>query len=201
MVSLHGGGPTLRLFLAGVLPAELQADVFHAISAARRAATQARWVRPGQLHLTVAFFGETEDGDVPPLREALGEVAKRHHGLRFELRGAGCFGRPHQPEVLFAELQGDVEGLRALVADVQKATAALCPPPKEKRGHAFRPHLTLARAKGRHGDAALSRCLRALKELPFGAFSLERLVLFHSELTSGGPVHTPLADFALAAGG
>ena len=187
----------LRLFLAGPLPAALQADVFAALGAARRAASQARWVRPGQLHVTLAFFAKADPSDVSSLVAALRPLGLRHRGLSLDVRGAGCFGRPHQPELLYAKLSGDLGGLLALHADVEASVAPLRQTPVGERSQPFHPHLTLARARGRHGDAALLRCQRALREQPLGAFLLEHLVLFQSELKPTGPEHTALAEFPL----
>ncbi len=185
----------MRLFLAGPLPNALQAAVFSALAPARRAAPQARWVRPGQLHLTLAFFGETETSRVPSLVDALREVAARHPAPVLGLQGAGCFGRPHQPHVLFAELTGELDALRALASDVRATVGASLL--EEASGAPFQPHLTLARARSRQGDGALSRCRRALRGQAFGGFVLERMVLYQSELQPSGAKHTPLADFAL----
>ncbi|MGO8970913.1 MAG: RNA 2',3'-cyclic phosphodiesterase [Myxococcaceae bacterium] len=192
------GGPSLlRLFVAGPLPDALQAQLFATLAATRRAASQARWVRPGQLHLTLDFLGEVDDSALPSLVDALRPVGSRHPALQLWLRGAGCFGRPHQPEVLFAELAGDVPGLGALEADVHEALQKWKRPPAEQASPAFHPHLTLARARGRRGDAALGRCQRALREQLLGGFLLERMVLFRSQLAQGGARHSPLVEFPL----
>jgi RNA 2',3'-cyclic 3'-phosphodiesterase len=187
----------LRLFLAGPLPDDLQSSLFLALAGARRAASQARWVRPGQLHLTLAFLGEQEASAVPLLVNALRPVGTRHGPLLLGLQGAGCFGRPHAPNVLFAELGGDVAALRALAADVRAALGTLLPLGEESAAEAFHPHLTLARARGRYGDAALSRCQRALRDRSLGAFVLERVALYRSELLATGSRYTELADFPL----
>ena len=188
----------MRLFLAAPLPDGLQSALFEALTSARRAAAQARWVRPGQLHLTLAFFGETDAALVPTLVDALRPVGERHAPQTLALQGVGCFGRPHAPNVLFAELEGNLEGLRALQADVRTAVGPERLEPNPSR-RPFHPHLTLARAKSRQGDAALSRCRRALQHQALGAFLLERLVLFQSELLPSGPAYTPLLAFPLGA--
>jgi RNA 2',3'-cyclic 3'-phosphodiesterase len=185
----------LRLFLAGLLPEALQAAVFSALTAARRAACQARWVRPGQMHVTLAFFGETAAADVPSLTEAVRAVAPQHGPARLSLQGVGCFGRPHQPSVLFAELAGEVAALSALEADVRRAVGPVRRATAAEQ--AFHPHLTLARAQGRHGDAALARCLRALRAQGFGDFVLDRLSLLESRLLPTGSLYTPLSEFPL----
>ncbi len=184
----------MRLFLAGPLPEALQAELFSLLTAARRAASQARWLPPGQLHVTLAFLGELEGAVVPGLVEALGPLALRHRPVQLWVRGAGSFGRPRRPDVLYAGLVGDLEGLGALQADIQQTLRPWASPTTE----AFRPHLTLARARGRQGDGALGRCVRSLREQLFGHFPLDKLVLFQSQLGPGGARHRPLAGFALA---
>jgi 2'-5' RNA ligase len=191
------GYRTVRLFLAAPLPEALQTDVFVALTAARRAAAQARWVRPGQLHLTLAFFGETDGSSAQALVEALATVTPRHAGPLLGLCGAACFGRPHAPNVLFAEVTGEVAALGELAADIRSAAGRWLAP--EAAGQPFVPHLTLARAKGRHGDAALSRCRRALRGHTLGTFALGRLVLYRSELLAAGSEYTALAEFPLSA--
>lgn len=186
----------MRLFFAGPLPDGLQAALFETLTSARRAAAQARWVRPGQLHLTLAFFGETDASHVPRLVEALASVSARHPPASLVLKGIGSFGRPRAPTVLFAELDGNLTELRALEADV-RATLGPLGLGEGQKARAFHPHLTLARARSRQGDAALSRCQRALRQQALGAFRLERMVLLQSELLPTGPTYTPLADFPL----
>jgi 2'-5' RNA ligase len=195
VLSSSVGRPNVRLFLAGLLPEALQAAVFSGLTAARRAACQARWVRPGQLHVTLAFFGETPAADVPSLIEALRTVAPRHGPARLSLQGVGCFGRPHQPSVLFAEVAGEVAALTALEADVRQAVGPARRPTTPEQ--AFHPHLTLARAQGRHGDAALTRCQRALRAQGFGDFVLDRLSLLESTLLPKGSAYTRLSEFPL----
>jgi RNA 2',3'-cyclic 3'-phosphodiesterase len=185
---------TVRLFLAGPLPVLLQESVLARLAVVRRAAPQANWFKPGQLHLTLVFLGETPAPDVAPLVERLAPVGKRHPALPLALRGAGVFGPTHHPTVLFAQLAGDTDGLQALAADVRSALGAL---PDEKP---FHPHLTLARARARRGDAALGRCQKFLRALDLGAFLLDRLVLFQSELQGVVRRYTPVAEFLLAAG-
>lgn len=188
----------MRLFLAGPLPEAVQAEVQAAVETVRRAACQVRWVAAGQLHLTLAFLGEVGPPALPPLVDALRAVVPRHHRLELILRGSGCFGRPRQPQVLFAEVAGDLQALTALASDVRAALGVLLAPPAQGTALPFHPHLTLARARARHGDAALAVCQRALRDRLLGAFLLDRLVLFQSEPQGGGRAHTPLAEFPLS---
>jgi RNA 2',3'-cyclic 3'-phosphodiesterase len=189
----------VRLFVAGPLPELLQESVLAHLAVARRAAPQARWVQSGELHLTLAFLGETPAADVAGLVEQLAPVGQRHPALPLTLRGAGVFGPVHHPTVLFAELAGDTPGLQALATDVRRTLGArpLGTPSLEKP---FHPHLTLARARARGGDTALRRCHRFLRALDLGEFLLDRLVLFRSDLQAVGRRHTPVAEFPLAAG-
>jgi len=186
----------LRLFLAGPLPEQLESTLLARLAPLRRAAPQVRWVHPGQLHFTLAFLGEVPETSVASVVERLGPVAARHPALALAVRGAGCFGRPRRPTVLFAEVGGDRAGLASLADDVRAALA----PELGTGGDAdrpFHPHLTVARTRLRQGDATLARCRAVLEDLDLGPFPLRHLVLFESQLRSGGAVHTEVAQFAL----
>lgn len=189
----------MRLFVAGPLPGPVQAEVQTAVESVRRAACQVRWVPAAQLHLTLAFLGEVDPATLPALVEALRPAVLRHHRLQLVLRGSGCFGRPRQPEVLYADVVGDREELGALAAHLRSALGAFVAEPPRSPAQPFHPHLTLARARARHGDAALVVCQRALRDRLLCAFVLDRVVLFHSESHGQWRVHTPLAEFPLAA--
>ncbi|GAA1897134.1 RNA 2',3'-cyclic phosphodiesterase [Streptomyces sodiiphilus] len=105
-------------------------------------AERLRRTDPAGRHITLAFYGETDDSLVPGLRDRLAEVALRHAPFPLRLTGGGRFsGR-----VLWADVEGDREALGRLAADTRAAgLLAGVPPPVEPPE--YRPHLTLAFAK------------------------------------------------------
>ena len=71
-------------------------------------------------------------------------------------------------------MDGELEPARALEASLTRELAL----PKEHE--AWTPHLTLARAKARGGDAALARAAEAWPKLVLPPFRLEKATLFES---------------------
>ena len=64
----------MRLFVALELPADLQRAVGELVSQHRPALPKARWVRPENLHLTLAFLGETATERLPDLEAAMADA-------------------------------------------------------------------------------------------------------------------------------
>ena len=108
-----------------------------------------RWTRPEQLHLTLRFFAEVRDRDLPALTSAIQDTAARLTPFSFELTGLGCFPPSGAPRVLWAGIAGPPPELIATQTAFEEA-CAICEYPPENR--AFKPHLTLART--REGIAA-----------------------------------------------
>jgi 2'-5' RNA ligase len=61
----------------------------------------------------------------------------------------------------------------------------------------FHPHLTLGRMKSSRGKEELVGRMERYREVEFGDFQVERVVLFKSDLRSSGPIYTSLRDMKL----
>src|SRR5690242_21395956 len=72
-----------------------------------------RWVDPRLMHVTLAFLGEQPD-DRLPLLERIGSNAAQTCGGTLSLGEAGQFGSKRAPRVLWVDLAGDTNALRAL---------------------------------------------------------------------------------------
>jgi 2'-5' RNA ligase len=66
---------------------------------------------------------------------------------------------------------------------------------KEKR--AFRPHITLARARDNRIDSSLVTASEPYVEHDFGAFIADRVFLFQSILKPSGAVYEKLKEYLL----
>ena len=76
---------------------------------------------------------------------------------------------------------------------------ALRPLGFEPEARAFRPHLTLARARDPRGDPALAPCAEELANVDCGEARIDALVLYRSDLSRSGARYTALARPALGA--
>lgn len=150
----------------------------------------AKWVPPGNLHLTVRFVGEVGEGLVEGLTRLGGEVARRSSPFSLSLTRLGAFPNLRRARVLWAGPEEVPEGFVQLVKEVEAGVVGLGLPPETKEAKA---HVTLARLKPPR-DVTM-----ALAGVPFPELSLKvgSLTLMESRLTPQGPIYTPLARWGL----
>jgi 2'-5' RNA ligase len=138
----------LRLFAAVAPPADVCAQL---AAAMRDPDERMRYVPSTQWHLTLAFYGSVAADKVPALQEGLGRAASRSRPLRLRLSDAGTFPRQSvKARVVWVGVDGEVDELRRL-ADRCAGAGRRARIAMEAR--AFRPHLTLARARQGAVDA------------------------------------------------
>jgi 2'-5' RNA ligase len=132
----------VRLF-AAVDPPEAEVTAFSAacgeLPAGLRAVPSTQW------HVTTAFYGEVPDGRLDELTERLARAAARSGPMTLALRGAGTFPKQAaRARVLWVGLDGDLDVLSRLA---ERCVAAGRRSGLRMEDRAFRPHLTLGRAR------------------------------------------------------
>lgn len=177
----------MRAFVAIFPPPGIQ-DVLHRAALALPIEKSVRCVPPENIHLTIKFLG-----DVPPERltetgKLLAAVRERHGTFEVELSGFGAFPSERRGRVLWAGAGGGSELLGAIAADVEDA---LEPLGFEREPRAYRPHLTLGRARGRPFVLGGSDALNGL------TFQAERLTLVRSVLRRDGALYETVGVYPL----
>ncbi|MCY4640850.1 MAG: RNA 2',3'-cyclic phosphodiesterase [Chloroflexi bacterium] len=155
-----------------------------------------RPVARAQLHLTLRFLGEVDEGSVPALRHHLSSVAPVD--LTLELGRAGSFGGPRRTRVAWLAVESANGGLDALAERIEGAVVSAGAPPRRERFHA---HLTLARVARRvQGPAsrAVGEAVAALPRAEAPPFRAREFALVRSHLGSAGghgPRYETIAPF------
>jgi 2'-5' RNA ligase len=176
----------VRLFLAINLEPELRREIHDATTALREAAPSMTWVREGQLHLTLKFLGERAPELGDQVAAAMHDVAARHKQVSIVLRGIGAFPNLRRPRVVWMGIDSEPR-LELLHHDVEVACERLG---FEIEARPFRPHLTLARAKGRESTDELKALSRAAKRTKNEVESLVQSIdLMSSEPSSSGSIY------------
>lgn len=188
----------MRLFVA-VRPSEpALADLSDAVASLavarpREPGAGAGLAPPDRWHITLAFLGEVPDGRVDDARTALTRVVDQGHGpVRLRIAGGGCFGRGRFT-VLWAGLRGDLDELRRLAGGVRDELRRARVRPD---GKPFRPHLTLARPRGRMTAAEVAADVDRLSRYEGPWWQVESVDLMRSHL-GPQPSHETLFDAAL----
>ncbi|MFE4450157.1 RNA 2',3'-cyclic phosphodiesterase [Streptomyces sp. NPDC056796] len=173
---------TVRVFIALAPPDRAKEELARELRPAYGTHPQVRWNRVEDWHITLAFLGELPTGTVPLLRPPLAALAAVRRSPRLALRGSGTF----DDRVLWSGVDGDLDALHALAADV-RATVRGCGVTFEERP--LRPHLTLARV--RRGDrSSAAEIAEGIAGFEGGPWPAERLHLVGSNAGRGrGPIH------------
>ena len=182
----------MRLFAAVELPADARRAIADAVARGREGLPPAAWVRPENLHLTLAFLGEVEPEHAAAAGEALAAGLAGQAALTARTAGTGAFPERGAIRVLWLALE-PADSLLALAARVRDGFAAAGLPFDRKP---FRSHVTLARARSPWPATLRSRV--AQLAAPALAIDVRELVLFESRLEAGGARYTARARVPLA---
>lgn len=134
-----------------------------------------RWTRPENLHLTVEFFGETAEEEIPRLAAALAKAAGKAPAFELEIGGLGTFGSPRRPRVVWLGIES--AGLVRLHECVQAALREIGWKPDARE---FAPHLTLGRIDRLKEVRRLAEMAERRREWAAEKQAVKELILFES---------------------
>ncbi len=167
-------GGLRRAFAAIRLPAALHGPLHEAQERLCAAETRIGWTLPADLHLTLIFFGDTPGDRVAALREGLEGIAVRSPPFDFQVAGAGFFGPPRAPRVVWAGVAKVPAAMSALVRNLRDFARA---GGWRVEDRPFQPHITLGRVRSPAPGGALTAALRSLTNTVFGSVTAKHLSL------------------------
>lgn len=167
----------VRLFAALTLPP----DVAEPLKRRQSGLPGARWRPLEALHVTLAFYGETDERRADDLASELARVA----GGPFEivLKGVGAFGDNHRSHTIWAGVQTPNDPLSVLAGRCRKA-GERANIPMERRD--YRPHVTLAYLKPQTNPDRVGAWMAGHNLLQSPPIRIDRFGLYSSVLTEGG---------------
>jgi 2'-5' RNA ligase len=180
----------MRVFIAVELPEKIRSALGAAQRDMQLLSDNARWVPPESIHITLRFIGEIPDRRIEDIDSALTGLTWKPFTIK--VRGVGFFPGTRSPRVFWAGLEAPtMEGL-AEQLDTRMERLGF-----EREKRAFRPHITLARARETRMDASLIEGAEKYQDHEFGSFSVDRVFLFKSTLKPSGAVHEKLREYLL----
>ncbi len=151
------------------------------------------WVKPESVHVTLKFFGETEERKIPDISRVLKEVASRHQPFTCELVDVGIFGSSYSPKVIWFGIE-NAEPLKNLGTDVLKSVEAIG---WEADRQNFVPHLTIGRIKDVPDKQLFQKMIDEHKKTRMQEFPVREFILFESILQREGPIYRVVESFKL----
>jgi len=151
------------------------------------------WTDPANMHLTLAFLGDTEDELIKVVSIMLKQKCTGFGDFSFNLTGTGLFKNWSDPRVIWAGIEYN-EKLSQLN---EKIMTGLKDAGFRLDERPFKPHLTLGRIKSINHPDILKSALDNYKDVKIQEVDVKEVVLFESILKPTGPVYIPLGRFKL----
>jgi RNA 2',3'-cyclic 3'-phosphodiesterase len=150
----------------------------------------ARWIDPGNYHLTLRFIGDIDDALANEIAGMLGRVRR----VAFELRldGLLSFGG-RKPRAVVAAVS-PIAPLMELQAEQERLLQRLG---LEPEGRKYTPHVTLARLR-ESSSRQVADYLSARGHYRSAPFAVSRFVLFSSRASVGGGPYVVEESYPLA---
>jgi 2'-5' RNA ligase len=147
-----------------------------------------RWSAPESWHITLQFLGSTKPEQYGCIIGGLREL--RRPPLRIELGSLGTFDRAG---VFYVEVRVTPE----LTALQQSVTASTGPCGFTPEDRPYRPHITLARRRGKGGRELRNLKLQMQQQSKLAAFTADSFLLYESIPTPEGSRYEVREPFPL----
>ena len=185
---------TVRTFIAVDIDHAVRGELAKLQLRLKQAHADVRWVKPENIHLTLAFLGDVDIDRIRPLEAAMDQNLQRLEKFSLTFADTGTFGKPRRPRIIWAGIN-DSQPLMELQ---RKTTDALREAGVGFDAKPFSPHLTIGRVKSPKHVAALLDELEKEKATEIGSVEISEVLLFKSVLKSGGAEYSVLYRTALS---
>ena len=174
----------MRCFVAISLPDEVRKEVVCAQGQLRKLDLHAKWVETENLHVTLKFLGEVDEGCIANIKEILSKITSLTGSFDLILSDVGGFPSLCKPRVLWMGINPDEIPVK-IIEFLGNRLEGLGFPKEERKPH---PHITLARIKSPKNIHKIKQTVASLN-LNKIEWQVSKVCLFKSILTSRGPTY------------
>ena len=188
----------IRAFIAVLLPDEVKQSLSALQDRLRSGSSvSAKWVDPGNIHLTLKFLGNISPGLVGRITSATETAAREIKPLNIQVKGLGAFPNANRVNIVWVGLVGDIERLALLQ---KRIDAQLSPLGFKSENRPFTPHLTIARIRDHASSEERRQLGRLIAETAFDTLlpvDITSVYLMKSQLTREGPIYSSILSVNL----
>ena len=188
----------IRAFIAVLLPDEVKQSLSALQDRLRSGSSvSAKWVDPGNIHLTLKFLGNISPGLVGRITSAMETAAREIKPLNIQVKGLGAFPNANRVNIVWVGLVGDIERLALLQ---KRIDAQLSPLGFKSENRPFTPHLTIARIRDHASSEERRQLGRLIAETAFDTLlpvDITSVYLMKSQLTREGPIYSSILSVNL----
>lgn len=187
-----------RIFIAINLPEGIKKEIFSYQE--KWPELPVRWVKPENIHITLAFLGYLSDEELLEVLKIAKEIAQRNNSFSINLKKI-CYGPPKKmpPRMVWAEGEKSEE-LGKLQKDLENSLShaeALAKADGLKETRPYTPHITLGRIRQwEFRQIESEERLEVNEDISF-SFEVKSIEVMESQLKRGGPEYVVLASAPL----
>jgi 2'-5' RNA ligase len=184
----------IRTFIAIEIPKGIQEKIGELQNNLKAVGGRISWTKPGNIHLTLKFLGDTDEAIIDEIASELRLIAKNIAGFKIGVKGTGAFPNFKRPRVIWIGANSESDRLQELAAKIEDVMENFG---FEKERRRFSAHLTLGRVKEATGIEPVMDKLKSYEGFEAGSFDVAAFYLIKSELHPAGSIYTPLKKIVL----
>jgi 2'-5' RNA ligase len=186
----------MRAFIAISLPKEIRDFLSNIQNQLKSCGADVRWVQPQNIHLTLKFLGEINEGQLNKINVIIEEVTKKLPPFTISINSIGAFPRTSSPKVIWAGIQKGDSKVKIIANELEEriADADIGIPKEEKT---FSSHITIGRKRS---SLKIDKLIDGLRKMDLFTkeqgqeFLTSKITLFKSTLTPKGPNYESLKE-------
>lgn len=176
----------MRVFAGLPLPEETKQNVTNIIEDFKQKNSDLNYVKPQGMHITLHFFGDLTEAQTEELLAAMESPELKVPQIHLSLGHLDQFPPRGNPRIIFQEIEEGEQDLHDIYLRYQRIIKPLDFVTIEARP--FKAHITLARNKRSRMDPKIIKKYKP----KIHHFTMDRLVLYKSDLKPTGPEYTAL---------
>lgn len=150
-----------------------------------------KWVDLQNMHITLRFFGDTPEDELPLITEALIKAKQGIQEFKLTLEKTGIFGSRYDPRVIWFGIKEN----KPLLNLHKNITESLAEVEYFADRQNFVPHLTIGRIKEIRDKQFFQQIIDRFADVKLLEQTVTEFSLFKSELKKEGPIHTCIETF------
>ncbi len=152
-----------------------------------------KWMDPHNLHLTIKFFGETEDDTIKQINTFVESVVSKMNPFVFDISNLGVFGSSYQPKIIWLGMDRKTELI--FLADTILNDLHTIGIDRDRQN--FVPHLTLGRIKGINDKEWFQQIISKYNIQDIQTVNVNEIYLYESILRKEGPIYNIIHTYPL----
>jgi 2'-5' RNA ligase len=184
----------IRTFIAIEIPEEIRNKIGELQNNLKGIGGRISWTKPGNIHLTLKFLGDTDEGVINEIAAELQQAVQDIADFKVTVKETGTFPNFKRPRVIWIGAESEGGQLQKLATQIEQCMENFG---FKKENRRFSAHLTLGRVKDAKGIQPVIDKLKSYENFEAGSFTVKEFYLIKSELHTAGAIYTPLKKIVL----